>query len=203
MKNKFLGKYRLGSKRLQDWDYSQTGYYFITICSYNRKNIFGKIENGKMILNEVGKIVEEEWLKTEKIRSNVKLDKFVIMPNHLHGILIIGDTENVETPQLRNIEKVETPRRGVSTATRKLQLPANSNHNPEWKSNSVGAIINQFKGICTKRIRAIYPSFKHIWQSRFHDRIIRDEEEFNCIQAYILTNAENWESDEENLKQQF
>lgn len=192
MKNKFLGKYRIGSKRLSDWDYSQTGYYFITICAFQREEIFGEIKNGKMILNGIGKIIEEEWLKTAKIRSNVRLDKFVIMPNHLHGILIIGNTENVETP-----------RRGVSTAASELNIPANPHHHPEWKSNSISTIINQFKGICTKQILTINPGLKRIWQPRFHDRIIRDEEELNRIQDYILTNAENWESDEENLRKQF
>ena len=93
---KFQEKYRTESRRLAGWDYSADGYYSITICAKNRENIFGEIRNGKMQLNEIGKIMEEEWQQTEKIRRNVKLDAFVVMPNHLHGILVI-DNLGIET----------------------------------------------------------------------------------------------------------
>jgi REP element-mobilizing transposase RayT len=192
VKNKFLGKYRIASSRLKDWNYSENGYYSITICAFQREEIFGEIINGKMILNKIGKIIEENWKQIPQIRKNIQLDKFVVMPNHLHGILIIENTENshnAETPHLH----VETPQWGVSTSIRHLK----------WKTSLIGIIINQFKGVCTKQIHAFNPSLKRIWQPRYHDRIIRDEEEYNRIQAYILTNAENWESDEENLRKQF
>jgi len=146
-----------------------------------------------MILNKVGKIVEEEWLKSPRIRQNVELDKFVVMPNHLHGILIINNFDM----------RVETPRRGVSTSAKSASAtsvsPASNKPQPHhlaWKPNSVGSIINQFKSVCTKRIQQIQPAISKIWQSGFHDRIIRDEAEFNRIQSYILTNPENWEKDE-------
>ena len=78
--------------RLKNYDYSNSGWYFVTICTNFHKTVFGKIIDGEMILNKNGKIVEEEWLKTEIVRSNVKLDSFIIMPNHLHGILILWKT---------------------------------------------------------------------------------------------------------------
>ncbi len=123
-----------------------------------------------MIFSEIGKIVFDEWIKTPTIRQNVELDAFVVMPNHFHGIII-----------LKNIDdhaNVETTRRVVSTKT----LPA----------GSLGAVIAQFKSICTKRIRKMYnPDFR--WQSRFYDRVIRDEPELNRIREYIRNNPARWQ----------
>jgi len=178
---KFQNKYRVPSTRLEGWDYSENGYYFVTICTKDKKHYFGKIENEEMKLSEIGKIVAEEWQKTENIRKNIELDKWVVMPNHFHAIVVIN---NENTP-------VETPRRGVSTKRHK-------NHKPEWKPNSLGSIINQFKSICTKRIREINPDFS--WQPRYYDHIIFTDREYNEIQDYILNNVANWEKDEENLK---
>ena len=82
--------HRRRSIRLRDYDYSVDGAYFVTICTNDRKCLFGKILNGKMILNDHGKIAAREWLRTEKIRKNIKLDAFTVMPNHIHGIVIIS-----------------------------------------------------------------------------------------------------------------
>ncbi|KKQ55107.1 MAG: hypothetical protein US74_C0041G0016, partial [Parcubacteria group bacterium GW2011_GWA2_38_13] len=94
------------SLRLPEYDYSQAGYYFVTICTENKKCLFGKVENGKMILNQFGKIVDEEWKKTLEIRKNVLLDAFIIMPNHVHGIIIAGD-------QPVGVCRRQTPKRPV------------------------------------------------------------------------------------------
>ena len=169
---------------------------FITICTHDREEFFGKIKNKRMKLNEMGKIVDVEWKQTEKIRTNVKLDAWMIMPNHLHGILVI------ENEMFRD---VETPRRGVSTGMgnnhvcTKKQI-RNPHHKPEWKPNSVGSIINQFKSVCTKRIHKIHPALSRVWQPRFHDRVIRDEKELDRIRKYIWLNPERWENDRNNLK---
>ncbi len=77
------------SIRLKDYDYAQAGAYFITLCCQDKAHLFGEIQNGEMLLNEYGKIAHNEWLETPGIRKNVELDVFVIMPNHLHGILIL------------------------------------------------------------------------------------------------------------------
>ena len=127
----FKDKYRIESTRLKRWDYSAAGYYFVTICTKDRLCFFGDVSNGEMILSPIGDVVAEEWQKTAQIRPNVTMDEWVIMPNHVHGIIVIQ-----ETPR-----PVETPRRGVSTAS-----------NPAWKANSLGSIVNQIKSICTKRI---------------------------------------------------
>jgi REP element-mobilizing transposase RayT len=85
----YKSNYRIETSRLKDWDYSTPWWYYVTTCTKNFRNWLGEVKNGKMILNEFGKIVEEEWLKTKEIRATVDLDFFVIMPNHFHGILIL------------------------------------------------------------------------------------------------------------------
>lgn len=138
-----------------------------------------------MILNQLGKIVEEEWLKTKIIRTNVDLDFFVVMPTHLHGILILNDRKDDPAVRLPiEITKAdnETMQRIVFTTL---------------TSNSLGAIIGQFKSICTKRIKFIGSS-NFSWQSRFYDRIIRNETELLNIRRYIELNPLKWELEKGN-----
>lgn len=128
-------------------------------------------------MNDIGKIVEEEWLKTKEIRLNVDLDYYVIMPNHFHGILIIN---NVETSRWDVSQTKESGHRPVST---------------QLKPNSLGSIIGQFKSICTKRIHKM--GFDHFqWQPRFYDHIIRNEADLRRIRNYIQKNPLKWELDE-------
>jgi len=182
--SKFKGKFRVESTRLPGWDYAAAGFYFVTICTKDREPFFGEVVEGEMRLSEIGEILAEEWQKTEQIREMVSLDEWVIMPNHLHGIIVIHDP--VETP--RHVETprgLETPRRGVSTTGK------------HWKPNTLGAIINQIKSKCTKRIRAAgHPDFA--WQARFYDHIIRDEGSLHRIRQYIQDNPLKWVLDENN-----
>lgn len=171
-----IHKYRIASARLKEYDYSTPNWYFVTINTKNHQEYFGEVKNGKMCLNDLGKIVEEEWVKTAEIRKNIDLDYHVVMPNHFHGIIII--TEKVET------------RRGVSL------------HEDEDRQNkfsdpiagSLSVIINQFKGAVTKRAKI--GGLKHFsWQPRFYDRIIRKERELNAIRNYIDQNPLRLELD--------
>jgi len=95
-KELYKNKYRVKSARLENYDYSQNGFYFITICTKDRELLFGNVKNNEMILNNIGNIVAGEWKKTEIIRKNVFLDEWIVMPNHIHGILIIDS--GVENP---------------------------------------------------------------------------------------------------------
>jgi putative transposase len=119
------------SLRLRDYDYSQNGAYFVTICTHQGTCPFGDVVDGDMVLNEWGAIVREEWLRTAIVRINIELDAFVVMPNHMHGIIVIVDNDGTIGPT----------RRVAPT------------HATGPKSGSVGAIIGQFKSIVTKRIR--------------------------------------------------
>ena len=179
----FKDKYRIESARLPGYDYSSPGLYFVTICTKNRVCYFGDVVNGKMELSPMGEIVADEWQKTSDIRANVQLDEWIVMPNHLHGIIWI--THTVET--FRRGGTVETFRRNVSTADTQSRL----------QPNSLGSIIGQIKSICTKRIRAAgFADFD--WQERFHDDIIRNDRALDAVRAYIIHNPANWEKDKDN-----
>ncbi|TAK52971.1 MAG: transposase [Bacteroidetes bacterium] len=162
----YKNKYLIETTRLRGYDYSSAGMYFVTICTKSMICYFGEIKNGEMCLNDIGSIVAGEWQRTPEIRPNIDLDEWIVMPNHIHGIIVIKDS-------------VETPRRGVSTT---------------WKPNSLGSIVNQIKSVSTKRIHSAgYQEFA--WQPRFYDHIIRNERERERIRTYIRNNPTKWEKE--------
>ncbi len=149
---KFQGKYRTQSIRLRGWDYSSDGAYFVTICTKDREEFFGDVVNGKMVLSRMGQVAEKFWKQILDHFPFVILDEFVVMPNHVHGVLFINKNCN---------KNVETPKLGVSTGTNKNKNP---HHNLQWKSGCLGSIINQYKRICTIHIKTqkLDPNFA--WQ---------------------------------------
>jgi REP element-mobilizing transposase RayT len=185
----FNGKYRIESSRLKEWNYSKPWWYYVTINTKNQFEYFGNVENGKMVLNPIGMLIEEEWLKTKEIRSNVDLDYYVVMPNHFHGIIVLEEKNNVETTGsvvLKNNLFSETTHRVVSTTL---------------KPNSLGSIIGQFKSTCSKKIHKL-GKIKFSWQNGFYDRIIRNEKELFQIRKYIEQNPIKWELDKESFENQ-
>lgn len=156
------------SIRLKEYDYTSSNWYYVTICTQDRQCIFGEIKESKMILNDHGKITEEELLKTKKIRKNVDLDYYVIMPNHIHVIIIMEGNS------------VGATRRVVPTLQR----------------NGLGAIIGQFKSVVTKRINKLEnrPG-QFIWQRNYYEHIIRNEEDLFFTRKYIKLNPLKWELD--------
>lgn len=177
MSEKFKNKYTIKSARLPGYDYSQDGTYFVTICTKNHEEFFGKIENEKMILSDIGKIAEKFYREIPNHFPFVVLDECVVMPNHVHGIIEIVKTPNVETPNL-----------GVSTTTQ------------HCKPGCLGVIINQYKRICTMEIGKQFPCVGFQWQPRFYNHIIRNEKSLNKIREYIQTNPAMWERDRNNIE---
>lgn len=173
-------KRRRRSMRLKDYDYRQTGAYFVTICTHQREWLFGEVIDDVMQLNDMGQIAAHEWLKTSELRSNVELDAFVVMPNHLHGIVVINEdgASNVGT---RRAVSLPTPRRfGTAIA------------------GSLSTIIGAYKSAVTKAINLQQATPGGvIWQKRFHEVIIRNETMLNNIRLYIDTNPAKWADDPE------
>lgn len=188
---KFQNKYRISSTRLQNWDYRWAGAYFITICTQNREHFFGEIENGKMQLSEIGKIAEMEWLKTFELRPDMNLyqGEFVVMPNHFHAIIGIGENE-FNTPSRIGNGNRRDAMHCVSTNDNNTNKPQNQ-FGPQ--SKNLASIVRGFKSSVTVAARKINPDFQ--WQSRFHDHIIRNEESFQKITNYIICNPANWQDD--------
>ncbi len=175
---------RRNSLRLRSYDYSNSGAYFITICSYKREEIFGEIENGLMHINDFGKIVQDCWHQIPENYENIKLDDFVIMPNHIHGIIwIVGAIQ--ESP-----EDNTTQDNGVI-----LELPLRI----ERRKMLISKIIGRFKMNSSKLINNIRNSKgSHVWQRSYYDHIIRDEGDLNNTKRYIQNNPINWDKDENN-----
>ena len=182
MTEKFRNRYRAQTSRLEGYDYTRNGAYFITVCTRNKIPSFGAICDGEMILSETGIIVNDCWLKIQEHFPNTCLDEFIIMPDHLHGIIIIESKSDSHIP-INDL--FETPKLGVSTRL--------NSGNPYWKSNSIGSIINQFKRICTIKTKS--SGLDLIWQPRFYDHIIRSDNELNRIRTYIKDNPINWLND--------
>lgn len=183
--DKFANKYRIQSARLQNWDYGQNAAYFVTICTQGRECYFGDILNGQMILSEIGKIAKKYWLEIPEHFPFVKSDIYVIMPNHVHGIISINKPDD-------DRDGVETPKLGVSTPSPPPQSQT-TNASKKWKPASLGVIINQYKRICTINAKKIHSDFA--WQSRFYDHIISNKKSYQKIQDYIIDNPINWNND--------
>ena len=181
MQNNFKNKYRIPSTRLQTWDYSKNGAYFITICTQNREHFFGNIQNGMMQLSEIGKLAERYWLEIPEHFPFVELGNFVVMPNHVHGILIINNIPN----------SVETRQCLVSTI--KLNTTIGSSRFQNQGKNTISSIVGSYKSIVTKMSRQTHSNFA--WQSRFHDHIICNSKSFETIQNYIFENPLKWKND--------
>jgi putative transposase len=201
---KFKDKYRIESTRLPGWDYSAPGWYFVTICTDQRLLFFGEIVDGQMQLSRAGQIVAEEWLRTPQVRSNVVLDEWVIMPNHIHGIIVILPQESVairasQGDAVDDGMPVETSRRDVSTTVPFTPPRQDEPAQPiaGLRPHTLGAIISQIKSVCTKRIWASGMT-DFAWQPRFYDHIIRDEVSLARIRQYICNNPIKWELDRDN-----
>ena len=180
------------SIRLKGYDYSAEGAYFVTIVCKDRLRWFGDIVNGEMQLSEAGKIIEEEWLRGAELRSEITLDEFVVMPNHFHGIVVIGEP----LIPLAAIHRRGVPRHAQlnESESSTTGLPRQTPTGMGSKPKAVGTIIRMFKQACTTRIRqTISADFE--WQRNFHDRIISNQEELRKIQDYIRNNPSLWDKD--------
>lgn len=183
----FSQRFLIKTARLNKWDYSSEGYYFITICTINRINYFGNIINRIMILSDIGNIAQNHWQQIPQHFPNILLDEYIIMPNHVHGIIQIIKSTHINNKQTRrdeacHDEPVETCH-GMS-----LQ----NNHSNKFSHpihNSIPMIINHFKGSCTRAINQL-PNQTRLfqWQTRYYDRVIRDDYELNKIREYIINN---------------
>ncbi len=181
MAEKFRKRYRIESVRLKGWDYSRCGAYFITICTRDMENYFGSIEDGNMVLSDVGKIANREWFKTPDIRSdmNLTLGEFIVMPNHVHGIIIIGENRyNSRTGTGRDAMHCVSTRADANVGR----------FGPQ--SKNIASIIRGYKSAVTIHSRKIKSDFA--WQARYYDHIIRDEKTFRKISCYIRNNPSKY-----------
>lgn len=212
---KFKNKYRIPSARLESWDYGANGAYFITICTDKMQHYFGEVLEREMQLNELGKLAHDLWKEITNQFPYVELGNFVIMPNHMHGILIINKSVSVMTVETRFIASPHENEDADSPLidNQIIDSPLNNNNidprlidhemricnggiagdkNPMLNEN-ISRIIRWYKGRCSFEIRKIHADFR--WHSRFHDHIIRNSKSFETIQTYIENNPSKWGED--------
>ena len=177
--------HRRCSIRLKDYNYSQSGEYFVTICTQDHICLFGAIYREEMCLSPIGEIAKRCWEDIPNHFPNVDLDKYVIMPNHIHGIIIIKENDHGMDVQQEN----------DSDHGRDVQLNVPTRLSP--KKGTLSIIIRTYKAAVTTECRRIgHNEFR--WQSRFYEHIIRDDWELEKIRNYIVNNPLQWQFDEEN-----
>ena len=189
MRPLYRNKYVIGSKRLSGYDYTLPGKYFVTICTNDKIPYFGNILNGAVVLSEMGKIADKLWREIPEHCKNTGLDQFVVMPDHIHGIIIIQTITEIN-------DTVETTHASFPHAQSIIpDHPPSNNHNPgnspsiSMKPGSLGSIIGSYKSAVSKQIHLIDPDFR--WQTRYYDHIIRTNQHLMRIRNYIRDNPVN------------
>jgi len=198
-------KHHRRSIRLKGFNYTQGNAFFVTICSYQRECIFGNIFDGLMVLNEQGKCIEKAWLETATKRPNIKLDEFIIMPNHFHGIIWITDEAHFHrrdtacrAPYAYRAPRIDFFPRSLGTACRAPQPDLKCERFGRPVSGSLPTIIRSFKSAAGKYVNESRGSpGTPVWQRNYYEHIIRDNDELQKIMEYICCNPKNWQSDEE------
>jgi len=186
------------SLRLRGYDYAQAGAYFVTICTQNRVCLFGDVVAGKMRLNDSGRLVAQCWQDIPNRFPNAALDEFVVMPNHLHGIIVIVRAQFI-APHDRGamgsgaINRAPKGGNGASDVGAQFIAPVGAIN----RAPTVGDMVRAFKAVATRMLRqAQYPSFA--WQRNYYERIIRSEDDLARIREYIANNPLQWALDREN-----
>jgi len=184
MANKFQNKYRTESMRLPNWDYRSNADYFVTICTKDRKCLFGDIsmdyhtKQKTMRLSKIGGFANDYWMEIPEHFPFVKLDAFVVMPNHIHGIITINHFKNV----------------ACNISTNDIPLSINKQMaNISPKKGSLSSVIRSYKSAVTKHARQIDSNFS--WQSLYHEHIIRNPFALHRIRNYINNNPNSWDTD--------
>ncbi len=170
------------SIRLKGYDYAQAGAYFVTLCTQHRECLLGQIVDGTMQLSPLGNIVYECWHRMPEYFSGVELDEFVVMPNHIHGVIIIVGAKHSQN--YANASPLPEPHQPHGT-----------------ESGSLGAIIQNYKSVSTRKINQLRgDKGLVIWQRNYYEHIVRDEDELNRVRGYITANPSQWLADRNNPK---
>jgi REP element-mobilizing transposase RayT len=166
------------SIRLRGYDYSEAGAYFVTVCTQNRECLFGEIVDGKVILNDAGRMVESIWNELHQHYKGVETDEFVVMPNHFHGIIVLV---------------------GAGLALPRIDTTIRQNQGAASSAPTLGDIVRTFKSKSTIYVnRLLVRTGQRLWQRNYYEHIIRTEDEMNRLREYIVNNPAQWALDEEN-----
>ncbi len=197
------------SIRLHNYDYTQPGAYFITLCINQRECLLGEIRDAKMQTNVIGDLITQTWHSLPQRFSAITLDAFVVMPNHVHGIICIAGGTNCRGAACRAFHEIGTvPNKGAASSAptvaridfrRGAACCAPNTPNTTAPTPSLADIIRAFKSISAIATnRLLQREGQPLWQRNYYERIIRNEEEWNRIREYIANNPAQWDEDDEN-----
>jgi REP element-mobilizing transposase RayT len=225
---KYQNKYRIASTRAAWWNYGWNGAYFITICTRNREHLFGEIRNGEIILSNLGVIANVLWHEIPMHAPNVDLGDFIVMPNHIHGIVILNKPESKQLNNSLGFDPLKNKENSINAETgiiiaetgiinaetgiinaetgivnaetgiinaetgHALSLPGDNRFQNIGK-NTISSIIGSYKSAVTKHANRL--GIENGWQTRFHDHIIRNDNEYQKISDYIVNNPNLWNED--------
>ncbi len=193
-------KHHRRSIRLRGYDYTQSGAYFVTIVTQDRELLFGDVVDGEMVLSAYGRVAVTMWQCIPRHFSQVELDEWVVMPNHIHGIIVIVDVTRATGDAFPAKRSGELGAAHGEIAIASL-VPDGECIAPTGgpPSGSLGAVVGNFKSVVTRRVnRMRKTSGVRVWQRNYYERIIRNERELNTIRRYIHDNPAHWCNDTEN-----
>ena len=188
-----MGRHNRHSVRLPKYDYARPGMYYVTICIHDRRDrLFGDVVDGKMVLNDAGEYTQKCWTDISIHYPKIKLDEFVVMPNHVHGIIVIRDFVGA------GLSRPSFPPAKAGSSRPKSDV-ASIKTGRDDRAPTLGNMVAFFKYQSTKRINAKRQSgIQKIWQRNYYEQIIRNEKLLLQIRQYIRNNPLNWDSDDEN-----
>jgi putative transposase len=204
------GQHHRRSIRWKGYDYARAGVYFVTVCTEGRACLFGDVDGERVRLNEGGRIVEDEWIKTGGMRPRIMLDQFVVMPNHIHGIIVLMDGRGTSQappagrmePQVgAGVHRASGINTGghVQRAPTMDQRTSGAERFGKPTPDSIPTIIRLFKAATTKRIRAHRGTPGAVmWQRNYYEHVVRNGDSLDRIRRYIADNPARWAFDREN-----
>jgi REP element-mobilizing transposase RayT len=186
------------SIRLRDYDYAQAGAYFVTICAQDRAMLFGEIINDAMVLSEFGRIAHEGWLALPQHFETIELDAFVIMPNHMHGIVLIVDNGSPSVGAKHLPSSFALAQSSAANAS-PLRRDRDATHHDGTRAGSLSAIVQNYKSVTARKINRLRGlAGRTVWQRNYHEHIIRNQRELEAKRDYIANNPMQWALDAEN-----
>ena len=188
MKNE--GQHRRRSIRIPAYDYAGPGAYFVTIVTQDRECRFGYIENGALNMSPQGRIADGFWRAIPEHFPQVELGAYIVMPNHIHGIIILDGRAATSSPTVGAQHAAPLPQ--------SMPHPQSAHRGPNVMPGSLGAIVRSYKSAVTKAVVQQFGGVSRVWQRNYFEHVIRDDDDWQRIHAYVESNIVNWAKDGEN-----
>jgi putative transposase len=195
------------SVRLDEYDYSQPGMYYVTVCTSGRECLFGRVVDDSIVLNAIGEAVEKCWLVIPKHFPHVAIDAYIVMPNHIHGIIMIEDKAGLagihqgfrQKRAWQSLNSIDGCREDLQDIRARHASPLQESKSARFGKRTIGAIIGSFKSAATREAKKVSGDADlNMWQRSYYEHIVSSESGLNQIRRYISENPANWNTDDDN-----